>query len=282
METSLDINQEYSNFPEYDLKGRYKLAFNWIPQGINTFLDAGCAWGYGTRFFRQKSDRVYGLDPTKVFVEVAKHRYSDIVFVESELEKTPFESDFFDAIVSCDTLEHVRDEISCLNEMFRILKPGGVLVITTPHKGLFGFMDPGNSIQWIEYFLKKNFSYIYRLAYRIRKGEYPEKIEYVKPIYDHDTTHRHYSLADIREMLNKSNFQDNYIIEETFRSGLFIGVFTMNLDFYLSLFIKNKVKNFIINPFLFLSEMDFWIPYNFIGYNIGVKIIKSSPIKEGD
>lgn len=282
METSLDINQEYSSWPEYDLKGRYKLAFNWIPQGINTFLDAGCAWGYGTRFFRQKSDRVYGLDPTKTFVEVAKQRYPDIVFVESELEKTPFESEFFDAIVSCDTLEHVRDEIACLNEMFRILKPGGALVITTPHKGLFSFMDPGNSIQWVEYFVKKNLSHFYRLAYRIRKGEYPEKIEYVKPIYDHDTTHRHYSLADIREMLNKSNFQDNYIIEETFRSGLFIGVFTMNLDFYLSLFIKNKVKNFIINPFLFLSEIDFWIPYNFIGYNIGVKIIKSSPIKEGD
>ena len=276
MDTSLDINQEYSNFPEYDLKERYKLAFNWIPEGINTLLDAGCAWGYGTRFFRQKSDRVYGLDPTKSLVEVATNRYPDIVFVENELEKTPFETEFFDAIVSCDTLEHVRDEIACLNEMFRILKPGGVLVITTPHKGLFGFMDPGNSIQYMEYFVKKNLSYVYRLAYRIRKGESPETVEYVKPIYEHDTTHRHYSLYDFLNMLNKSSFKDNYELVQTFRSGLFIGVFTLNLEFYLSLFIKGKVRELIVKPFLVLSEIDFWIPYNILGYNIGVKIIKKT------
>jgi len=275
MDEKPEISKEYSNFPEYDLKGRYKLAFNWIPEGIHTFLDAGCAWGYGTRFFRQKSDRVYGLDPTKDYIEIAKNRYSDIVFVESELEKTPFESDFFDAIVSCDTLEHVRDEIACLNEMFRILKPGGVLVITTPHKGLFGFMDPGNSIQYMEYFVKKYLPYFYRLAYRLRKGEYPEKFDYVKPIYDHDTTHRHYSRSDILAMLNNSSFKDNYELGQTFRSGLFIGVFTLNLEFYLSLFMKTKVKEFIIKPFLILSELDFWIPYNIMGYNIGVKIIKN-------
>lgn len=59
MDKNVDTNPEYNNFPEYDLMGRYKLAFNWLPQGIHTFLDAGCAWGYGTLFFRQKSDLVY-------------------------------------------------------------------------------------------------------------------------------------------------------------------------------------------------------------------------------
>ena len=274
MNSSLDVEQKYSNFPEYPLQGRYKLAFNWIPKDINTLLDAGCAWGYGTRFFTQKCDRVYGLEPDKAFVEVAKSRYADIVFVESELEQTPFESDFFDAIVSCDTLEHVRDEIACLNEMFRILKPEGVLVLTTPHKGLFGFMDPGNSIQWLEYFVKKNLPYLYSLAYRIRKGEFPAKIEYVKPIYEHDTTHRHYNISEFKEMLNQSSFKDNYEIVQVFRSGLLIGVLTLNLDFYLSLFIKSKLKSWLVKPFLVLSEIDFWIPYNILAYNIAVKIRK--------
>lgn len=274
MEKSGDINKEQVEFPEYPLSGRYKLAFNWTPNGINTLLDAGCAWGYGTRFFLQKSDRVYGLDPDKTFVEVAKSKYPEIVFVESELEKTPFESDFFDAIVSCDTLEHVRDEVTCLNEMFRILKPGGVLVMTTPHKGLFGFMDLENSNLWIEYFVKKNLPAVYRLVYRIKKGEYPQKVEYVKPVYDRDNIHRHYSQLEIIKLLNQSKFKDRYEIVQVFRSGLFIGALTMYLELYLSFLLRGNFKKIIIKPFLFLSEIDYWIPYNRFGYNIAMKIIK--------
>lgn len=268
------MQQDYINFPEYPLERRYKLAYNWLPDNINNLLDAGCAWGYGTRFFKQKSKNVYGLDPNPEFVNIANKRYPDISFVESGLEKTPFEPEFFDAIVSCETLEHVYDEISCLNEIYRILKPGGFVILTTPHKGLFGFMDPGNSIRWVEYFVKKNMSYAYKLAYRVIKGKSPEQINYTKPIYDHDTTHRHYSRKEIIELLEASMFKDNYEVVETFRSGLFIEVLTMNLDFYTSLFMKNKLKHTLINPLMFLSEIDYQIPYNVLAYNMAVKIIK--------
>lgn len=273
-ERTMSLELENLDFPEYPLEGRYKLAFNWIPNGLTNLLDAGCAWGYGTRFFREKSKNVYGLDPTQEFIKFANQKYPDVSFVASNLEETPFATDFFDAVILCDTLEHVKDEIACLNEIFRILKPGGIVVITTPHKGLFGFMDPGNSIRWMEYFMKKNLSFLYALAYRVKKGNFPQAIDYTKPVYDHDNTHRHYSQADLLEMLDKSLFYENYQLLNTFRSGFFIGVLTMNLNFYMSLFVNSKLKLFLLKPLMFLSEVDYWIPYNFLAYNIGIKIQK--------
>jgi ubiquinone/menaquinone biosynthesis C-methylase UbiE len=49
----------------------------------------------------------------------------------------PYAGESFDAITLTDVLEHVADEQAALDEMFRILKPSGRLIITTPHKGLF-------------------------------------------------------------------------------------------------------------------------------------------------
>ena len=95
-------------FPEYPLWGRYKRAFDWAPGGVERILDA------------------------------------EITFVHSGLETTPFEAESFDAIVSCDVLEHVNSDLACLSELHRLLKPGGVAVLTMPHDGPLGFMDPDN------------------------------------------------------------------------------------------------------------------------------------------
>lgn len=268
---------DYANYPEngINLRTRYNLALSWIPDNIENLLDAGCAWGYGTRLLQEKSKHIYGLDPSADAIDVAQKRYPQIAFVKSGLEKTPFESDFFDVVVCCETIEHVSNEITILNEIFRILKPGGVTIVTTPHKGLFGFMDPGNSIRWVEYFVKSKLSGLYRIAYKMRKGEYPKKIEFQKPIYDRQNTHRHYTLAEIVEMLEKSLFRGEYEIVRVLRSGLFIEPFMLNLEFYSMLMKFNRNYIHILSNILRkLSEIDYWIPYNKLAYNIAVQIRK--------
>jgi 2-polyprenyl-3-methyl-5-hydroxy-6-metoxy-1,4-benzoquinol methylase len=44
-------------------------------------------------------------------------------------------------VLCADTLEHVDDEEGTIREITRVLKPGGLLVLTTPHKFL-DFLDP--------------------------------------------------------------------------------------------------------------------------------------------
>lgn len=49
-------------------------------------------------------------------------------------DRMPFEDASFDAVLSIETLEHVRDERRTLDEMHRVLEPGGTLVLSVPNK----------------------------------------------------------------------------------------------------------------------------------------------------
>jgi SAM-dependent methyltransferase len=48
------------------------------------------------------------------------------------LEYLPFEDDEFDAVVCCDVLEHVLDPTVVVAELWRVLKPGGALIVRVP------------------------------------------------------------------------------------------------------------------------------------------------------
>jgi SAM-dependent methyltransferase len=130
--------------PELPLDGRHRLAFTWIPDGARSLLDAGCAWGYATREFALRSLSTAGIDPDAEAIAVATHRYPEIEFTHGVLEHLPYEDASFDVVTCCDTLEHVADERGSLDELWRVLAPGGTLIITTPHSGLFGWLDHAN------------------------------------------------------------------------------------------------------------------------------------------
>jgi len=261
----MDVKEDYSNYPENPLGGRTKLVYDWIPANSTTLLDGGCAWGYGTRFFKKKCKNTYGIDPNEEFITIARKRYPNINFIVSGLEDTQFESNFFDVIILNDVFEHVKDEIKSLNEMYRILKPGGTFMMTTPHKGLFSFMDPEN----YKFHLMKNLPRFYKFLYRIKKVQQPKKFK-----VGYEEKHRHYAIKDFIRLLDSSKFKNHYIITKIFRSGLFIGVFTNNLNFILIFFLGQKSSSKIIKPLTALSKSDYWIPYNRFSYHIALKILK--------
>ncbi|MBI5324210.1 MAG: class I SAM-dependent methyltransferase [Ignavibacteriae bacterium] len=260
---------DFKEFTEHDITNRLKLSYNWLPEGIDNLLDGGCSYGYGTRFFRKKSKNVYGIDLNPKHIEIAVKRYTDINFKCCSLEHTEFESNFFDAIVINDVLEHTHDKIQTLNEMHRILKPGGTIIISTPHKGLFTFLDPYN----YGYYLRKCFPWLYKVMYKIirliKERTIPKEFN-----PEHQEKHFHYSLRNYKKMLNQSGFSGNFIIEKVFRSGLLIEVFTMNLESFLKIIIPMRIVRVILKPFYWLSQIDYWIPYGKLAYNIAVKIIK--------
>ncbi len=259
-------HDDYASYPESGLRERLKLAYDWIPANCQRLLDGGCSFGYGTRHFKAKAARAWGVDPDTDFVAIAQRRYPDITFHACGLEQTPFEAEYFDTIILNDVLEHVIDERKALNEMCRILCPGGTLIITTPHRGLFSFMDSDNYV----FHLRTKTPRLYRWLYRAKYGEAPPN--QIKPGYEQQ--HRHYNRRDFVRLLNNSDFQGRYEINGVFRSGLLMGAFTSNLYETLSLILGTKPASGLTRPLRWLADKEYSIPFGPLAYNIAIRIKK--------
>jgi len=249
---------------EPKLRDRHKLAFDWLPAGCQRVLDGGCAFGYGTGPLTAKAREVCGCDPNPELIAQARASYPAIAFETCPLEKTPYADESFDAVILTDVLEHVADERATLNELFRVLKPGGCLIITTPHKGLFAFMDTDN----YAWHLRAKFPRLHRWLFRMKHGQEPAtKVGY-------EAKHRHYSLDDLVELLEHSAFQQRCEIDRVYRGGLFCYVLSTNLFEALSVVTGTRFASWLLWPLGRLSDWDYFIGYGRLSYNIGIRVIK--------
>lgn len=226
---------------DFKKRGLNNIVERWFPPNAKRVLDAGCSWGHDAGFFSGRGIEAYGIDVNERYVAKAAKKYPAIKFLVCGIEKTPFENDFFDAVILSEVLEHVQDELSSLNEIYRILAVGGTLILTTPHKGLFQFLDPGN--------------FKYYLGYR-------DKV-----------FHRHYSLNDIRRFLDASAWKGNYSIE-VFLGGLFIGAFLGGVRNVLKIIVGDTISRILIKPFSWLMIIDNCISYGRFSYHIALRLTK--------
>jgi ubiquinone/menaquinone biosynthesis C-methylase UbiE len=259
----MDTVDDYANYPEVKLRNRFKLAYDWIPNNTFRLLDGGCAYGYGTKFFARKAKETYGVDPNNELVDIAKKRYKYIKFYKSGLENMPFKDNFFDVVVMTDVIEHVENEVKAFSEIYRVLKKGGCLIITSPYKGLFSFMDVEN----YPYFVRTKLPWIYRL---LKKGE--KRIS--KPGYERGK-HKHYFIKDIIRLLDCSSFKGNYLIKKNFRYGLIMGPLIGNLNLFLSLFFNRKIREIILEPLYLLLELEYRFSFGVFATDFALKIVKT-------
>lgn len=246
------------------LRDRFKLAFDWIPPGCQRVLDGGCAYGSGTAPLTAKAGQVFGCDPSLELIKLARESYPAIPFEHCPIEKTPYDDESFDAVTLTDVLEHVADERAALNELFRVLKPGGRLIITTPHKGLFSFMDTDN----YAWHLQTKFPRLHRRLFHMKHGRDP------LPKVGYESKHRHYSLGDLTALLDDSDFKQGCEIERVFRGGLFCAALRNNFFEGLSVFIGARRAGWLTHPLLKLSDWDYGIGYGRFAYNIGIRVKK--------
>ena len=75
---------------------------------------------------------LYNLEVSPKMMKIASDKFPKDYFQLTDLKKTNFPNDFFDSIISLETLEHAPEPQIFLNELFRILKPGGRLVMSLP------------------------------------------------------------------------------------------------------------------------------------------------------
>lgn len=117
-----------------------KILMGHLPQGPLALADFGC--GDGPFFFiLQKMEYisnakpVYAIDLSKVRLEGMSDRFPYIIQVVSSVEHVPLISDStLDFVISTMVMEHVKEENKYLNELSRVLVPGGKAYITTVFK----------------------------------------------------------------------------------------------------------------------------------------------------
>lgn len=103
-------------------------------------LDAACGEGYGAALLSGSASRVEGVDVAAEAVAHARRRYgarAGLDFHEADVTRLPFEEDTFDRVVSFETLEHLEAQDAMLAEFRRVLKPDGVVLISSPDRAVY-------------------------------------------------------------------------------------------------------------------------------------------------
>jgi len=91
--------------------------------------------GKAIPFFRQCNDiDLYNLEVSPLIMAKAQKKFPGERFQLTDLKKTNFANDFFDNILSLETLEHAPEPTEFLKELYRVLKPGGQLILSLPPK----------------------------------------------------------------------------------------------------------------------------------------------------
>src|SRR5262245_9007800 len=100
-------------------------------------LDLGCGNGAQTVRLLDRFESTVGLDVVREHLDVLRTHVPPGVHCRAvwyDGGRIPFDDASFDAVLSIETLEHVEDEMRTLSEMFRVLEPGGVLVVSVPNQ----------------------------------------------------------------------------------------------------------------------------------------------------
>ena len=98
-------------------------------------LDVGCGEGTRLNLFSKKGHKGTGVDVSGYAIKKAKKQYSHFNFVLVKGEKLPFQSNSFDLAYSTFVLEHTQDPKLFVDEMIRIVRPNGKIVILCPNYG---------------------------------------------------------------------------------------------------------------------------------------------------
>lgn len=97
----------------------------------NRFLDVGCGSGILIKAALKENWEAEGIEVSRSSVEFL--RKENIKVFEGELAAANFPENSFDVVAAIEILEHIEEPGKIIDEIYRILRPGGLLWATTPH-----------------------------------------------------------------------------------------------------------------------------------------------------
>lgn len=140
---------------------RYEFASSYV-KGKNV-LDLSCGTGYGSKILCDAgAKKVIGVDISGEAIDFSRTKYKKdrLEFKIGDILKIEFPDSYFEVVVSFETIEHVSNQKKALLEIRRVLKPDGLLIISSPNRKMtspFKSFDelPENPFHIVEYTMKE-------------------------------------------------------------------------------------------------------------------------------
>ena len=179
--------------------GRSGRARRWLPDDALRVLDIGCSTGYGSAGIAVAGPPgrvVVGIEHDPTNLAEAHWRFPWLTILEGDATALEISDSCADAVLLLDVVEHLADPARAIAEAHRVLRPGGMLVLSVPHRGPLRGLDALNVYQ----------------ALRRRRPSWP-------PLQDATQsgsgTHLHFSPGELERLL-----APGFAIDRRTRTGL--------------------------------------------------------------
>jgi len=103
-------------------------------------LDLACGEGYGSAILAEKAEEVIGIDINEVVIKHACTKYvkDNLKFMKSSMTEVAIEENkLFDVIICFEALEHIEEQNKAIAEVKRLLKDGGIFIVSMPNKYIY-------------------------------------------------------------------------------------------------------------------------------------------------
>lgn len=147
MSLAAEYDKWHTNVYQFDPKHAdesspwYRIVLEFLPPvHEKRILEIACGRGGFSRLLGSRGASVCGADFSSSAVAIAKEKLlayptlaGRVNYVQADAQDMPFEENSFDIVISCETIEHVPNPCAAVREMYRVCKPGGTLLLTTPN-----------------------------------------------------------------------------------------------------------------------------------------------------
>lgn len=149
-----DWARRFYREPKSHMKAFAAALQNLAPQPDDIFLEIGCGGGYFLRMIQPLVTKVSAIDHSPEMVELARQSNQEAVaagraeIVQGDAERLPWPDNSFTCTANTSMWFFLPRPVNVLAELYRVLKPGGRLVIATIRRSWF------NRIVWAPYGLR--------------------------------------------------------------------------------------------------------------------------------
>jgi SAM-dependent methyltransferase len=234
--------------------GRWGRARRWLPADALQIVDVGCAFGYGSVAVAAGGPpgRVaVGIERDPEHFERARKLYPWLTMLKGDATSLPVPDGCADAVLLLDVLEHVAEPARAVAEAHRVLRPGGVVIVSVPHRGPQHGLDSLN---------------LYRRLSR-RRASWPP----LEPATESaGGVHRHFTVPEMRRLL-----EPGFAVDRVQRTGL--GV---QEPVYLAGLVariprrSDRVGRFALVVHLLVYLLDDAVPWGRLGYHLAARAVR--------